>query len=215
MNRLGTSFRFAVLSFAAAAVLAGCFGTKYHYVKNSKDNAYFRIPDEWKLYDEDAVLEKLAKGATEEERDQIREITWQVGFDGAPKPSLNHFFDPRASYPAGRAQVYNLTVEESDLVSLSALRNFSVGIDDLIQSGSGSILDEQRVELDGGFHGLHVIAKVVGSDDGDVLTYNQILLLDQATTKLYEITVVCGSACYDHHEKDIKRIIKSWTVGKN
>jgi hypothetical protein len=215
MTRLGTHLRFAVLSLTAAAVLAGCFTTKYHYVKNGKDDAYFRIPDEWKLYDEDAVLKKLAKGSTEEERDQIREITWQVGFDAAPKPSLNHFFDPRAKFPAGRAQVYNLTAEESDQVSLADLRNFSVGIDELIQSGSASIVDEERVELDEGFRGLHVIAKVVGSDDGDVLTYNQILLLDQATTKLYEITVVCGSACYDHHEKDIKRIIKSWTVGKN
>ena len=49
--------RVAALVVGAAVALTACAGTGYHYVKNSSDKTYFKVPDSWKLYNEDSVLD--------------------------------------------------------------------------------------------------------------------------------------------------------------
>ena len=40
---------------ALAVAGAACSSSGYHYVKNSDDRTYFKVPDGWKLYDEDEL----------------------------------------------------------------------------------------------------------------------------------------------------------------
>ena len=37
--------------------------------------------------------------------------------------------------------------------------------------------------------------------DGSVMTIDQTVLVDQATTKLYALLVSCSSVCYEHNSK--------------
>ena len=46
---------------------------------------------------------------------------------------------------------------------------------------------------------------------GDVVV-NQIAMLDQGTTKVYALAVVCSVDCYDRNQSRIEQVMDSWTV---
>ena len=51
----------AAAALVATALLAACAGSGYTYVKNGDDHTYFKVPDNWKLYDEDTIVHSLNK----------------------------------------------------------------------------------------------------------------------------------------------------------
>ena len=74
----------------------------------------------------------------------------------------------------------------------------------------------EQIQPEGGFHGVHfrirvrdaaVLAEVTSS-----FTIDQTILIDQATSKVFLFVVGCSSECFDKHEGEIDRVVKSWTV---
>jgi hypothetical protein len=195
----------AVLALAVAG--AACSSSGYHYVKNSDDRTYFKVPDEWRLFDEDELTARL----TPRERDSVRETSWQVAFDASPRPSLKHLLAPKTKHPNGYATVQQLDFNASDNISLSALRNFFFDIDAAVQNEVGAIVAYEQLEPDGGFRGFHLVAEVQ-TQDGNVVTVDQTMLLDQATSRLYALIVTCNAQCYDDNADQIGRVVDSWTV---
>jgi hypothetical protein len=197
----------AVAVLVLAVVAAACSSSGYHYVKNADDQTYFKVPDGWKLYDEDQLTARL----TPRERDSVRETSWQVAFDASPRPSLKHLLAPKTKHPNGYATVQQLDFNASDNISLSALRNFFFDIDTAVQNEVGSIVSYEQLEPEGGFRGFHLVAEVQ-TQDGDVVTVDQTMLLDQATSRLYALIVTCDAQCYDDNSDQIGRVVDSWTV---
>jgi hypothetical protein len=193
-------------------LLGACSGSGYHYVKSSEDRTYFKVPDEWKLYDEDQVLATLGKSLSPRQREVQLETAWHVAFDAADKPALNrHFLDPRARKPVGLASVEELDFDTSDQLSIQSLRNFYFEIDAALDNGSADVQLYEPLEVDGGFHGIHLIADIEDAQ-GRVLTFDQTSLLDQSTSKLYTLLVACSADCYEEHQDKIDRVVDSWTV---
>ncbi len=193
-------------------LLAACAGSGYHYVKSSEDRTYFKVPENWKLYDEDQVIKTLGHNLSPRQRKSQLDNAWHVGFDASSRPALGrHLLDARARNPVGLAAVEELDFDTADQLSINALRNFFVDIDTAIDQGSGEVLTYEPVERDGGFHGIHIVANV---DDpkGRVMTFDQTSILDQATSKLYTLLVTCSANCYEHNKDKIERIVESWTV---
>jgi len=201
----------SILAVVAAAVLvAGCADSGFHYVKSSADKTYFKVPQDWTLYDEGAVLDFLGDKLTDAER--LNEIadTWRVAFDAAPKPSLRHLGTARADYPAGLAVVRSLNFDAADTVSNETLRNIFFDVDVGLEDGSAEMLAYDTLELDGGFRGIRFVARL--DQDGAPMTINQTVLLDQATTKLYGLVLACSDVCYEDHRTKIEKVAESWTV---
>jgi hypothetical protein len=202
----------AALAALAVAVLgAACTSTGYHYVKNSDDRTYFKVPDGWKLFGEDAVMKVFGKGLSPRERRTERDTTWQVVFDASPKPSIDHLGDPKAKHPNGIAVVRELSFDDADTMSISSLRNLFYDVDSAIQNDTGEVLTYEPLEPDGGFHGFHLVANV-DADKGRVVTLDQTTLVDQATSKVYSLLVTCDADCYDHNSEQIGHVVDSWTV---
>jgi len=199
-----------LLLLAAPLALVACAGTGYHYVKSSENKTYFKVPDSWKLYDQDSVLDALKGALSKDEIDQRRDTMWTTVFDASPDPSLNHLASSRPNYPLGQAVVRPLSPDASDAASLQSLRNIFFGVDDALQAGNAHVSDYELVELDGGFHGSHLVARV--DEKTGSITFNQIALFDQATSKIYAISIYCTTECYDKYESKIDSVINSWTV---
>src|SRR5262245_26074394 len=149
--------RVAALVVGAAVVLTACAGTGYHYVKSSSDKTYFKVPDSWKLYDENSVLDALKGALSKDELNERRDTTWTTVFDANPSPSINHLASKAPSYPLGRAVVQPLSVDSADTASLQSLRNIFFDVDDALQKGTAHVTTYEPVELDGGFHGSHLV----------------------------------------------------------
>jgi len=201
----------AICVLAVAFVGAACSSTGYHYVKNSDDRTYFKVPDAWKLFDEEQVLKAYAKDLSPRQRAAERDTSWQVVFDASPKPSLEHLGDPKAKHPNGIAVVRELSFDDADSLSLGSLRNLFYDVDNAVQNQMGEIIAYEPLELDGGFHGFHLVADV-DIQNGGVVTLDQTTLVDQATSKVYTLLVTCDSNCYDDNVDQIERVVDSWTV---
>ena len=48
--------------------------------------------------------------------------------------------------------------------------------------------------------------------NGKVMTIDQTVLVDQATTKVYALLVSCSNVCYERNAGVIKSVVDSWTV---
>jgi hypothetical protein len=201
------------LAVAAPVCLAACAGTGYQYVKSSENNTYFKVPDGWKLYDEDTVLNALKSTLSSDEIDQARETSWTTIFDASPDPSLQHVANSGAPYPVGRAIVQTLSPDSADSVSLQSLRNLFFDVDTALDNGTAHVSSYDLVEFDGGFHGSHLVARI-NTKKGSV-TFNQVAVIDQASSKVYAISVSCSTGCYDKYESKIDNVIDSWTVKDN
>ena len=200
-----------IAAVAVGGLLASaCASTGYHYVKNSEDRNYFKVPDEWKLFDEDAVIRGL--DLSPREADVERETAWRVAFDGSPKPVLEHLDQLFPKHPVGRALVVGLDQESSDTISIGGMRNLFFDIDGAIQQDTGTLIFYEPIELDGGFRGVHLVAEINDPESGRTLVFNQKAVLDQSTSNLYALVISCEATCYDKSESKIDQIVDSWTV---
>jgi hypothetical protein len=195
----------------AVGLLAGCAGSDYHYVKSSSDRTYFKVPNQWTLFDEEDIIDRLGANLTDAQREEELDQTWRVAFDASPKPTLRHLGATGATSPAGLAVVRSLSFDDADTVSLGSLRNYFFDVDTALQDETGELVSYEELQLDGGFRGSHLVANLT-MPDGQVMTIDQTVLVDQATTKVYALLVSCSNVCYEENSSDIKRVADSWTV---
>jgi hypothetical protein len=193
---------------AVAALAGACSGSGYQYVTNRSAGTYFKIPDDWELFE-----------VTVEDRPEAvaPDRPWQVVFDASPDPSLEHLGE-LGDHPVGFAKIVTYTSEsDRSTVSLSTLRGLAInGQGDplaLIADGNDSIelVDYQDVVTDDGYHGNRIVLNVK-TTGGDFATVAQIAMLDPATTKLYQLQVACLSSCFDRYRTEIDRLLDSWTI---
>ena len=200
-----------LLLVAAPLALAACAGSGYHYVKSCEDKTYFKVPESWKLYDEESVLGALKGALSKDEIAQRRDTTWTSVFDADPDPSLNHVASKRPNYPVGRAIVQPLSPDASDGASLQSLRNIFFDVDTALDSGAATV---KALRAGRARRRLPRIAPRREPDRTRRarVTVNQIAVFDQATSKVYAISIYCTTACYDKYESKIDTVIDSWTV---
>jgi hypothetical protein len=202
--------RFVAALAAAGVLVSACSSTGYHYVKSSEDRNYFKVPEDWKLYDEDVLIGRLDLSPREEEIE--RETAWRVGFDAHPKPAVRHIEQLLPSHPIGQGLVLQLDQDSSDSISTETLRNIFFPIDEALQQNTGTAVFYDTLELDGGFHGIHLVGEIDDPESGRALVFNQKVVVDQSTSTLYALVIRCESRCYEKNEDKIDLVMKSWTV---
>ena len=199
-----------LLLLAAPLALVACAGTGYHYVKSSENKTYFKVPDSWKLYDQDSVLDALKGALSKDEIDQRRDTMWTTVFDASPDPSLNHLASNRPNYPLGQAVVRPLSPDASDAASLQSLRNIFFSVDDALQAGNAHVSAYEPRRARRWFPRLPPGCTGRREDGLDHLQSDRALR--PGNSKVYAISIYCTTECYDKYESKIDSVIKSWTV---
>jgi hypothetical protein len=202
----------AVVVGLAAVLLTGCLAGNYQYVKSSSDRTYFKVPKEWKLFDENALLAGAKRELSNEEFDALKTSRWMVAFDGSPTPALRHVQNLARAHPTGQAWVRQLSSDESDTISTQSLRNIAVDVDQALQQNAAQMTQYEPVNRDGGFRGIRMTVRFA-LESGSV-TMNQVALLNAAATKVYVLIVACSSTCYQTYRGQIEDVMDSWTVRK-
>lgn len=203
---------------AAALVLAGAFAlaactSGYHYVKNGSNGSgtYFKVPESWRIYNEDAFIKSRHLSPTQAKN--AKADSWTVAFDGSPRPTLRHFDATAPKQPFGIAEVRTLSTQERDSFSLMSMRNYFVPVDDLLQSG----VDVRPLRLDdftrdGGFRGQRFTFEFTVPSSRKSVTVDQVAIVDAGTSQIHFLAVSCTSTCYSNQKDTINKIVESWTV---
>ena len=199
-----------VLLIATVGSLAAC-SSPYTYVENTDANTYFKVPKEWRLFDEDEIFAGNIGNMTPQQEAAIRRANWLVAFDANPRPSISHLL-MTTNYPNGMARVTDLSDEVRDVFSFAVLRNVIFPIDETLTQDPEAveILRIQDLALEDGFRGSRMIFNIRRGER--FLTVNQTALVDSETKSLYLLVVGCESHCYVQHQKAIDDVVQSWTV---
>ncbi len=210
--------RFALVALvgALAAGSAACSTSGYTYVKNSGEGAFFKVPDDWKLY-------KLDPSALPDDRpfpdgaDQL-DGPWRVVFDSDSEPDVTHFQDDVPTAVVGQAEISSIGQGVRDQVSNVDLRTLALdGTADpiaLYEQGSTDIeiVKYEQLTTSEGLRGNRIVLnKLV---NGSYVTIDQIALVDPGTTTLYRFLVKCSSKCYLEHRSEIDTVVDSWQIRK-
>lgn len=184
-----------VVLFVMASVVS-CQGSGFQYISNSDTSTYFKLPEEWMLFEEDAASVYT---------------TYFVAFDGSPKPSADNLLSPDSDHPFGLAQVRVLTNQQKATWSLSTMRNFDLPIDQLVQQQRAEVVfEDDDVVLEGGARGLRVVYNI--QQEGGTMTISQTSLVDPTTRFFYQFMVGCAVQCFARNQETIDEIVNSWTI---
>jgi hypothetical protein len=197
-------------------LLASCAESGHRFVKNSSEGVYFKIPRAWEFYDEDAVVKSVSQGLSPQEEDVLRQVSWNVGFDADPEPSIKHLQRLLTDHPKGRAHVAELEPAQRDSVSLGYLRNLVVPVDELLAQDESNVqvLDREDV-THSGFHGVRFKFNVKAPESGKFVTFDQVALVDDKTSQVYLFVVSCEARCFEDNNGTIDKVVDSWTVKDN
>lgn len=208
-SRAASATGVAVL--AAILVLGACGSPEYRYVKSSSQRTFFRVPQEWKLYDEDQILENSED--SEEAKASFKEASWSVGFDASPRPSVKNVLSA-ARHPTGIVQVRDLTPAERDTFSQASLRSLLLPFDPLspeaVETGDVEVLGTREVHQDG-LHGSEFLLNV-RTKEGGMIKWRQIALVDSRVRRAHVLAITCDLDCYQKNEGVIEKVVASWTV---
>jgi hypothetical protein len=194
----------------SAVVLSAC-GTGFSYVKSSSTRTYFKVPERWKLYSRDDIIN--TQGASALPKTFKDQYPFFVVFDGSPNPSIRHDL-ATATSPFGLARVRRLSVSEHDTFSLASLRNEVIKVDDLLQQPNVSVelvSQPKAIQLTHGVHGTRLIY-TVRPTDSEAFTVEQIGMVDPSARQVWFLIIGCQVKCFSDHRRAIDNVADSWTI---
>jgi hypothetical protein len=202
-------FLAAVMVLAAA--LAACSDSGYHYVKNSDEGVFLKVPNDWQLYDESTYFRTVLSKPSPAQLDEVRERDWAAAFDKDPDPTPANLNILDSRHPHGFARISEIGVDEHDTFSLASARNLVAPVDQLLEADAAQVLDAEEFSLEGGFRGSHIVVNLA-LEKGGFTTLDQTVVTDADTTKLYVLVVGCSDNCYEKNKSEIESLVDSWTV---
>ncbi|GAA3216151.1 hypothetical protein [Actinocorallia longicatena] len=203
-----------------ALTLSACGDPSYHYVKNSGDKTYFRVPAEWHEIDEKSLNSALndtdPDSATAE---VIDKITWSVAYDADAKPSAAHLLGLGSDQPFVYATVRRLTDPEQGTISLNHLRDLFLPVTETSRqtasdNGTGlrgfELLRDELLTPGHGVRGVRTTynysAALGGLQTFDLTAYAS----DDG--HLYWMIVRCSAKCFKDRKSELDAIAESFTV---
>ncbi len=195
---------------ALALSLSACEGSGYSYISNASTKTYFKVPEEWELFERNEMMSGGSPAISLQSLQGASDL-WVVAFDAAPSPDLDNVLATSSQHPTGYALVRPLTEKERDTYSLASLRNEVVPLDQLKKAdGRVEAVSEEEIELESGAHGSRLVNKIkVG---GEFFTLDQTGLVDSGVHRVYVLVIGCRAACYEANKAVIDQVAHSWTI---
>ena len=207
MTRRALALTGLVLSLVAGA----CGSPNFRYVTSKKTGTYFKVPTDWKVFDQKTITEAVKAGGGQLSPD----LKFAAAFDASSKPTLAAFpqEDPPPRQPMGIARVFTLSDDQRDIVSLQALRNMFVDVDGGVTQQKVGVLGVIDLAPPGGLHGQRIVYEVQ-PDKGGKYIVDQSTLLDDKARQVWVFAIGCESSCYMTQRSKIDKVVSSWTVKK-
>ena len=208
----------ATAGTVALVVLAACGGSRFHYVQNKDDRAFFKVPSAWSVLTVDRPKDDTAK---------LPE-PWTRAFDAATDPKLDHVVAEVPTQVAGRATVDYVDAATADGISSSSLRSAIGGLSEDPLTLADKQPDQIKVRSvttlhgKGGLKGSRIVYETTATD-GRKVTRDLTTMVDpqpypnpkgqgSSMFKVYVFDVRCESSCFEANKSQIADVIKSWQV---
>jgi hypothetical protein len=209
----------AVAAALTVTCLAGCAAPAYTYAADTNDHAYFKVPSGWQQVDsrsladaQEVLLSHSAAGPLG------GKFAWSRAYAAAVDPPPNVLLSGSQS-PVVYASVQNVSDSLRAQLSFDYMRDmlFPVTSADRQEAAAAgdkltgfSLAYSNTITTSDGVRGINELFEydINGLPDA----FDQTVLTNAATTKLYLLLVQCYQSCFLSHEAQIRQVVDSFTV---
>lgn len=212
--------RTAVGLVAAGTMLAGlsaCATPAYTYATDNADQAYFKVPSGWPQADPlDVSRVQQVLGITPSGTGGS--FTWVRAYETATHPSRVALLISRT--PVVYASVENLKTDLRNALNFNTMRDLIFPVtpaDRQLAAKAGvnlpgfTVLASSTITTKDGVRGINEEYGFLVGGVQPVL-FDQTVLTNSSTTKLYLLLVRCDEQCFSAHLAQIKTVVQSFTV---
>jgi hypothetical protein len=208
----------ASMAALAGGALTGCGAPAYNVASDSAEHLYFKVPANWHQVGPQFVAQAQNLLTKSLAGTAGGTMAWSQAYDAATSPSAQTLLDA-----SGNPVVY-ATVQRMKL-SLRGLLSFNLMRDLLFPVSPGA---RQQAAAAGqklpGFTSISFTLITTKYDmrginelfeydvNGQPDAFDQTVLTNAATTKLYLLLVQCYQSCFVNHGAQIAAVINSFTV---
>jgi hypothetical protein len=209
----------AVAAALTVTCLAGCAAPAYTFAADTHDHAFFKVPSSWQLVNarsladaQEVLLSHSAAGALG------GKFAWSRAYSAAVDPPPNVLLSGSQS-PVVYASVQNISDSLRAQLSFDQMRDllFPVTSADRQEAAAAgdkltgfSLAYSNEITTSDGVRGINELFEY--SINGQPDAFDQTVLTNAATTKLYVLLVQCYQSCFLSHEAQIKQVVDSFTV---
>jgi hypothetical protein len=201
-----------------AAGLTACAAPSYTYATDSADHAYFKVPASWPEVGPQAMLDVQTELGKTLAGSGAGTFAWARAYDAAahPAPAALLF---GSHTPVVYVSVHDLRTSMRDALSFNQMRDLLFPVTPTARQQAAAagvklsnfnvVINDTITTKDGvrGINELYVFT--VGSQ---AFAYDQTVLTNSTTTKLYLLLIQCEQHCFLSHAAQIRTIINSFTV---
>ncbi len=208
------------LTVVVGCALTGCGAPSYVYAADSADQAYFKVPAGWHEVSPQYVAETQESLLTRSLAGAAGgPFTWSRAYAATASPSSISLLEA-SNAPVVYASVQDLRDSLRAELSFDVMRDLlfpvtSTAREEAAEAGdtlSGFVLiNTSTITNKYGMRGINELYEydIAGQPDA----FDQTVLTNAATTKLYLLLVQCYQACFVAHEAQIAAVVSSFTVG--
>lgn len=202
----------------AVAVLAGCAAPSYTYAADTADHAYFKVPSSWPQVSTTALsAEQKADLAQSAAGPLGGAFAWSRAYSGAT--AARGTLLAGSQTPVVYSSVQNLSSGLRGALSLDQMQDLIFPVTSEGRQQAAAAGDQisgfqqgpvKTISLPGGIHGINEVYafNVNGMPDA----FDQTVLTNTDTTKLYLLLVQCYESCFESHATQINAVVNSYTV---
>jgi hypothetical protein len=203
------------------AGLSACAAPTYNYAADRTDHAYFKVPANWPqvgpraLLDDQVLLGHTLVGQA------ATNYAWARAYDAAAHPSPTDLLAGSRA-PLVFASVQDLKSSMQAGLSFNTMRDLlfpyypvtatarQAATADGIKLSGFKLIFSDTITTKDGVRGINELYEYAVS--GQTVVFDQTVLTNTDTTKLYLLLVQCYQGCFISHEAQIKTIVDSFTV---
>ena len=201
-------------------LVSACGTPSYHYVKNSEEQLYFKVPRHWERVDQESLDRFELQGVDKSSRAArvLDELTWSIAYEDADEPSPTHVL-AGTDQPVVYARVQRLLEPQRNSVSFDSLRNLVLPVTESAREAAKAnevlppgfeLIDDEVVTPRAGLRGVHVVFNyTLGTA---LQTFDQTAYVNDDASRIYLLLVRCTAACYDERRAELREVVRSFTV---
>ncbi len=215
-------FRRMATGLVAAGLLVmvvGCAAPAYNYAADSADHAYFKVPASWQPVNSQVLaVAQASELANSAAGPAGGSFAWSRAYAAQWNASAGTLLTA-SSEPVVYASVQALGSQLREALSFNFMRDllFPVTPGARQQAASAGsrltgfhLFSSIVITATGGVRGINELYEYTVNGQPDA--FDQTVLTDSATTKLYLLLVQCYQGCFVAHEAQIKTVVDSFTV---
>jgi hypothetical protein len=204
---------------AALALLAACGTPAYTYAADNADHAYFKVPTSWQRVDPGKLAEVQNAFLTNSAAGKAGgPFIWSRAYADAAKPALTAVLTGSQT-PVVYASVQSLRDSLRASLSYDFMRDLLFPVTSQARQQAAAtgqrltgfdLVASTTITSRDGMRGINELFEY--NVNGEPDAFDQTVLTNSETTKLYLLLVQCYQGCFASHAAQIKAVIDSFTV---